>query len=434
MPEKKKAVSHDRIRIQMMNEFVLYLNERSAEHMANKSRKGLALIEYLIVNRGKSVTNQRLMYTFWADERVTNPENALKTLVSRMRAMLNRVSPELGSCIVADRGAYRWQCLPEMTIDLYELEDAFKALETARDNAEKRALYQKVIQLYRGALLKNCEQNEWAFPRATALHNQYIASVYAYVELLKQTDKKEDAREIVDVCRHALESEPFDDRIHIELMRALLKTNCTTQAKAQFDEVMHLHYHYLGVKPSQEIMDFYDQIVAASKSIDNNLESICRELYQSSTECGAFVCDFPVFKEIFNLQISNIERLDSTMFLAVIMISKMSGEQLDGLKQESVMCDLIHILRMNLRRGDVITHFSPTMIAILLPTVDYSSGDGVMERIKKIFYQDYPNSNVLFNYRIAPLTAQVREVVRRGKNVGGGYPTDSERVKGGNRK
>lgn len=39
-----------------------------------------------------------------------------------------------------------------------------------------------------------------------------------------------------------------------------------------------------------------------------------------------------------------------------------------------------------------------------------------------------------YNYRIAPLTAQVREVVRRGKNVGVGYPTDSERVKGGNRK
>ena len=38
-----------------------------------------------------------------------------------------------------------------------------------------------------------------------------------------------------------------------------------------------------------------------------------------------------------------------------------------------------------------------------------------------------------YNYRIAPLTAQVREVVRRGK-MSGGYPTDSERVKGGKRK
>ena len=40
------------IRIQMMDEFVIYLNERQADHMVNKSKKGLALIEYLIVNRG----------------------------------------------------------------------------------------------------------------------------------------------------------------------------------------------------------------------------------------------------------------------------------------------------------------------------------------------------------------------------------------------
>ena len=211
MPAKKTKASHDRIRIQMMNEFVIYINERRAEHMANKSKKGLALIGFLIANRNVSVTNQRLMYTFWADERVTNPENALKTLVSRVRAMLNQISPELGSCIVADRGAYRWQCMPDMNVDLYELEDAFKALETAGDSAEKRRLYQKVIQLYHGALLKNCEQNEWAFPRATTLHNQYIACVYAYIEMLKQTGKKDDAHEIVGVCRRALECEPFDD-------------------------------------------------------------------------------------------------------------------------------------------------------------------------------------------------------------------------------
>lgn len=44
MPAKKTKASHDRIRIQMMNEFVIYINERRAEHMANKSKKGLALI------------------------------------------------------------------------------------------------------------------------------------------------------------------------------------------------------------------------------------------------------------------------------------------------------------------------------------------------------------------------------------------------------
>ena len=41
MPAKKTKASHDRIRIQMMNEFVIYINERRAEHMANKSKEPL---------------------------------------------------------------------------------------------------------------------------------------------------------------------------------------------------------------------------------------------------------------------------------------------------------------------------------------------------------------------------------------------------------
>lgn len=400
----------DIIRIQMMSEFVIYINERQADHMVNKSRKGLALIEYLIVGHGQPVSNQRLLSAFWGDERVTNPENALKTLISRVRAMLSQISPDLGGCIVADRGAYHWECLPEMTIDLYELEDVFSRLQDTCDAERKRALYRRMMQLYRGPLLQKSELNEWVFPRATALHNQYIAGIYGYIEMLKQSEKAEDEQEIISVCRSALEREPFDDRIHIELMRALLKNNNATEAKAQFEEVMHLHYHYLNVKPSRELMEFYNEIVEASKNIEFNLETICRQLYQSSREQGAFVCDFPVFKEIFNLQIRNIERLDSTMFLAVIMVSKINGEQMGSIKQENVMHGLMEILRTNLRKGDVITHFSPTMVAMLLPTVDYSTGDSVMERLKQKFYQAYPNSNVLFSYRIAPLTAQMAGV------------------------
>ena len=398
------------IRIRLMGEFIIYINERRAEHMVNKSKKGLALIEYLMVARGQPVSNQRLLSTFWGDERLTNPENALKTLVSRVRAMLSQVSPDLGRCIVADRGAYHWECLPEMTVDLYELEDIFNRLPDMRDGVRKRETYQRMMLLYRGALLQKSEVNEWVFPRAAALHNQYISAVYGYIEMLKRSGTPEDEQDIVSICRSALEREPFDDRIHIELMRALLKSNNAAEAKAQFEEVMHLHYHYLNVKPSRELMAFYDEIVEASKNIELNLESICKQLYQSSREQGAFVCDFPVFREIFNLQIRNIERLDSTMFLGAVMVSKINGEQMESVKQENVMRGLMDILRSNLRKGDVITHFSPTMVAMLLPTVDYSTGDSVMERLKKKFYQKYPNSNVLFSYRIAPLSAELAGV------------------------
>ena len=42
----------DTIRIQMMHTFMVYINERKAEGLVSKSKKGASLIQYLILNRG----------------------------------------------------------------------------------------------------------------------------------------------------------------------------------------------------------------------------------------------------------------------------------------------------------------------------------------------------------------------------------------------
>ena len=396
----------DIIRIQMMNEFTLYINEQKADHLVNKSRKGVALMQYLILHQGQPVPNYRLLATLWDEEKSSNPENALKTLVSRMRALLNQVSPNLGKCIVADRGAYHWQSLPGMTIDVYEIEDIFAKLTTLKeDSAVRRELYARLMKIYVGDLLQSGEQNEWALARATTLHNRYMSAVYAYVEMLKAEDNY---KEVVNVCRAALDVDNFDDRLHMELMTALIKTNRTNEALIQYKHVMHLHYRYLGVQPSDDMQEFYKQIVHAGKTLEFNLESIRNELKESGEQRGAFVCEYAVFKEIFNLQMRNLERLGSTMFLAVIMVGNMSGQPMDTIKQDNIMSGLLEILKQNLRKGDTITHFSPTIFALLLPTVNYTTGNLVMERVKRLFYRKYPNSNVVFNYRVGPLSSDMK--------------------------
>ena len=135
--------------------------------------------------------------------------------------------------------------------------------------------------------------------KATMLHNKYMAAVYAYIELLKAKAQHAD---IVSVCRRALDVDSFDDRLHMELMSALIKINRTGEALVQYKHVVQLNYRYLGVQPSEELQEFYKQIVSAGKTLDFNLESIRNELRESGEHRGAFVCEYTVFKEIFNLQ------------------------------------------------------------------------------------------------------------------------------------
>ena len=93
------------IRIQMMDHFLIYIDEKKTDQLAVKSKKGAALVQYLILNEGERVPNQKLLAALWDEEKSTNPENALKTLVSRLRVLLTQIDPALGACVVSDRGA-----------------------------------------------------------------------------------------------------------------------------------------------------------------------------------------------------------------------------------------------------------------------------------------------------------------------------------------
>lgn len=390
-----------KIRIQMMDDFAIYIDEIQKEHMVKQSKKGLALMHYLMIHRGQSVPNHKLLQALWPEEKNSNPENALKTLVSRLRVQLNQLAPDFGKCIVADRGAYHWENLPDMTIDLFELEDTISEMSACEGDKEKwLTLFSRLMKLYIGDLLQNSNSYEWVLSRATWLHNKYIEAVYRCCEIYKQ---EENYDEIINVCRQALNVDNFDDKLHMEMMSALVKTNRSNEALTQYKHVIHLHYRYLNTQPSNDIQEFYKQIETAGKTLEFNLDSIRAELKESGEMRGAFICEYTVFKEIFNLQMRNLERLGSTMFLAVIMVSGLNGKPMESMKQEKVMEVLTEILRGNLRKGDTITRFNTTIMALLLPTVNYTTGRMVMERIKRLFYKKFPNSNMVFNYRIGPL-------------------------------
>ena len=94
------------------------------------------------------------------------------------------------------------------------------------------------------------------------------------------------------------------------------------------------------------------------------------------------------------------------MFLAIVMISPYSDKEIDPMSQDCIMDGLLEILKKNLRKGDTITRFAPTIFALLLPTVNYNTGGMVLERIKRVFYRKYPNSNIVLNYRVGPLSPQ----------------------------
>ncbi|MCR4707284.1 MAG: winged helix-turn-helix domain-containing protein [Clostridiales bacterium] len=391
-----------KIRIQMMSSFAVYLDEIRMETQIGKSRKGVSLLEMLILARGDPVDNRKLYESLWGDEQTGNPEAALKTLISRLRASMNQLQDGFGGCIVANRGSYRWESLPGVTVDVLEIMEIFDRLNAKPDEEERTRLTQQLLSLYTGDLLQYNASEEWLAVQETDLHNRYMEAIYAHLSRLREAGEDE---EICRVCRIALEVDRFDERLHMDLMDALVRTNRASDAMAQYEHAMRLSTRYLGIQPSEALRDYYSRIAKTSRLLEGDMKQIREELEKANRSGGATVCEYGAFREIYGMLMRNLKRLSVSVFLGVITISDVGEGRTDSIRQDNRMNTLIEIMRTSLRSGDTITRYSPNVAALLLPTVNYETGRMVVERIRSRFFSRYPRSDIRFEYRISPLSA-----------------------------
>ena len=387
----------DDVLIRVFGEFSITVNGVIHSHLISKSRKGVSLLTYLVLQEGKPVSSQRLIREMWSAKSSSNPESALKTMVSRLRAILNELSDGLGNCIQCSQSSYCWKGAPGVQVDLIAFSGALNELRGALTEEERIEKYRRIQELYRGDLIQTGELVNGVI-QSSRMHREYLEAMYAYVRLLQG---REDYAEIRRVCEQGLRIDASDDFFRIEMVRAACCLNHEKQAEDEYCRVM--------VGDDGEIrarsISSYHELSEAGVSLQERLEAIRQELQEqneSRGDSGPFFCDYEAFKEFYDIQIRNLRRLGSTMFLSVIMVSGRDGG-LSDFSRESAMAGLQEILRRNLRKGDIVTRFSPDMMAMLLPTVSYSTGGMVLERIENLFYDEYPSTKVIMHHRITTL-------------------------------
>ncbi|MCI5914114.1 MAG: winged helix-turn-helix domain-containing protein [Christensenella sp.] len=392
-----------KVKVFMLGRFEIVANGTEVIKSLGSSKKRIVLLEYLILNRDKPILMKDLFEVLWPGENSTNPESALKTLVSRLRATLSDYSPDLSDCIITERGGYRWNPALDCEIDVFSFEAACNdVLRAASLTPEVRAQAATLMTLYAGELLPNSDMDAWVVARSVFLHNMYLKAVQHYIVLLKGEGAHD---EIAQVCRLALDVDAFDATLNLELMTALLKIGRSSEALAQYNHATDLHYNHLGIQPPEGMLEFYKKLIKIDNASKTDIDSIRAELCADDTRSGAFVCEYVIFKDIYQLHMRNLSRLGTTMFIALITISSMGDKPVEPLMLDKLMRLLLSALQNNLRRGDTISRYNSTQYAVLLPSVSYETGRIPLERVKKAFYKMYSNPSFVVSYRLAPIAA-----------------------------
>lgn len=389
------------IHIRLLGGFHVDVDGRSVDSVLAKSPKGIVLMQYLMLHQGESVSTRRLMEIMWPDDTSASPEGALKTLVSRLRTIMTQVSDQLARCLTTVRGGYRWETQNGVNVDLDGFEALTQRLEKVEElDGDSRRDFRSALQLFGGELLQDQAIPDWAQQRAEKLRVAFLNMVEHYLNLLEEEG---DTQEIIGVCRTALDAQPFNDGLHLRLTQALVTAKRDQEALRQFQHASSLADGAEQAVQSQKAREYYAQLMRSEQTINDTLDDLYISLVNDVDTAGALVCDSHIFREMYHLQKRCLERLGADILLGVVMVSGLEDQPL---QLDRTINGLVDVMRSNLRRGDTVTRHSVNQIAMLLPMASEMQGQMILERIKRGFYQKFPNSDCRLTCRFALLNAQ----------------------------
>ena len=394
------------VRVNMLGDFLLESKDATVSEQINRSKKLWGVLALLLINRKNPMNHQELTQQIWTEGRSKNPLNALKTLLYRLREMLEPLQEDGQHLIIANHGAYCWNETIPVYLDFEEFEAVSQQAANLKSNKEESIpLYQRAMALYRGDFLLRVE-----LPWAVALRSKYrkihLQNLRALAAFYSANGQY---AEVVTLCEDVIDTPILNDQIHIFYIRALLHLGRHQEALVHYEKTNELYLREKGTYPSDDMRNLYSEIMKIQQQIETDLSVIQAQLKGQDKETGAFVCDYGYFKEAYRLECRRAERSSSKVFIALITVASDKGPdcELPAERLRLVMKKLLSSMQSHLRKGDVISRYSSNQYVLLLPSVTYENGILVLNRILTIYYQHNRRANVILHCRLQPLDVPI---------------------------
>lgn len=384
-------MEQSKLQIQMLGGFSVCCNGRPAFGEVLQSRRMRRLLQYILLNSGREVTHSELITALWGD--AGDCELKLRALMHRLRVAAEKDGPDLRDCIVTGRGSYIWNSALDAEIDVAVFESlAARAAET-RDEDEHEALANRMVALYRGRLLPDAAGESWVESRQLELHTAYQDALFFRIGLSKQ---RGDPDGTARLCRRAIEIDPYDERLYVELILALRKQGDEAGADAVTEQAaargcLHTDAHNRGLDAS------YRRMQRAGTSLERDVKRIVQTIREGGSEQGgAFLCSYDTFCSICRVQMRMRTRYDVPLFLVTVCVVPPVTRPA-GTRTAAAMRVLASVLSSTLRSSDVAARYGEDRYVLLLNgrAID---GTSPMERVRREFYRRPEHDNYLLTY------------------------------------
>lgn len=390
------------IRICMLGEFTLQAGESILRESSNRSRRIFGLLAFLICHRGQSVSQYRLVELLWGDHaEIANPENTLRILLHRARSQLDQLYEGAGrECILRKDGSYCWNPEIPVTVD-YE---RFEQLCQSNDGNRLQNLLE-AIALYRGEFLARQSSDGWVIPIGTHFQNLFLLAAQEAAQMLYEQQRFDEA---AAVCHRCLAEEPYSESACQLLMQALTAMNNPQGAAEVYEDLSRRLFDDFGIHPGEQTRNVYRACVHSHGARTIAMDEVLEHISEPEALPGALQCDYDYFKMLCYAERRSNERSGNVTHVALLSVSGTQEKVLSKQSMNRIMDQLGESLRMNLRRGDVISRCSISQYILLLPKANYENSCMVCRRCIAAFQRKHPYVSAKIQYLVQPLTPNYR--------------------------
>lgn len=384
------------IYITMLGEFSLMAGDKRISDSQRRSKKVWLMLACLLCRRDRAVSQKKLIDLLYGENsESSNPENALRITLHRLRALLDELWPGAGmELVLSGDGAYSWNWEHETRID-YEL---FEALCEESENVLDARL--QALELYKGELLARYSSELWIIPIGAHLHNLFVAASVEAAALLSAGGRHKEA---ADCCRRAIGMEPYNEKLVQILMTELGHMGDSAGAAAAYEALSQRLFNDFGIRPGEETRAVYRTTAYAVKDQSLPMDEVLEHLQEQAYVPGAMQCDYDYFKVLCFAESRAMERSGAATHVALLSIAV----DADRKAMDETMERLGEQIRLNLRRGDAFSRCSMSQYIMMLPNANYENSCMVCRRCIAAFQRAHPRSTAKINYMVQPLNPRM---------------------------
>jgi len=221
-------------------------------------RQAHDLLAYLLIRPGYSALVDEAMEALWGDRSAETAQQTLYRSSSQLRTLLGKAS-ERGPAIVIGGGRVALNPRWTISVDLTAFEAAVKRAQQSKGEADCAA----ALAQYGGAVLPDKRYADWPGGRRREVER---GRAWLLEALGEHAIARHDPAAALDLGQQLVGLEPWNDRAHRRIMRALADLGRRTEAVRFYRRLAARIERELETVPAAETRRLYEQLIAADEA------------------------------------------------------------------------------------------------------------------------------------------------------------------------